>query len=64
MPEQLEERITLLEAEVERLKHQLPSSPAKTEHPMLKFAGVFKNDADFDAVVANIATDRAAITEE
>jgi hypothetical protein len=51
---QLEERVALLEAEVERLKHQLPSIPAKTEHPMLKFAGIFKDDADFAAVVANI----------
>ncbi len=63
MPEQLEERLTLLEAEVERIKHQLPSIPAKTEHPMLKFAGIFKDDSDFDAVVANIAADRAATSE-
>jgi hypothetical protein len=33
MPEQLEERITLLEAEVERLKNQIPIIPVKTEHP-------------------------------
>jgi hypothetical protein len=38
---QLEERVALLEAEVERLKHQLPSIPEKTEHPMLKFAGIY-----------------------
>jgi hypothetical protein len=61
---QLEERVALLEAEVERLKHQLPSIPTKTEHPMLKFAGIFKDDADFAAVVANIAADRADTTEE
>lgn len=64
MPVELEERVALLEAEVERLKHQLPSVNAKTEHPMLKFAGIFKDDPDFAAVVANIAADRAATTEE
>lgn len=64
MPEQLEERVTLLEAEVERLKNQIPIIPVKTEHPMLKFAGIFKDDPDFDAVVANIAADRATTTEE
>jgi hypothetical protein len=61
---QLEERLALLEAEAERLKHQLPTMPAKTEHPMLKFAGIFKDDAYFAAVVANIAADRADTTEE
>jgi hypothetical protein len=64
MSVQLEERVALLEAEVERLKHQLPSTPAKIEHPMLKFAGIFKDDPDFAAVVANIAADRADTTEE
>jgi hypothetical protein len=64
MPDQLEERLTLLEAEVARIKHQLPSIPAKTAHPMLKFAGIFKDDSDFEAVVANIAADRAATSEE
>ena len=51
MSVQLEERVALLEAEVEWLKHQMPNIPAKTEHPMLKFAGIFKDDADFAAVV-------------
>ena len=51
MSVQLEERVALLEAE-------------KTEHPMLKFAGIFKDDADFAAVVANIAADRSDATEE
>ena len=63
MPVELEERVALLEAEVERLKHQLPSVNLKTEHPMLKFTGIFKEDPDFAAVVANIAADRAAKTE-
>ena len=61
---QLEERVALLEAEVERLKNQIPSTPAKIEHPILKFAGIFKDDSDFAAVVANIAADREDTTEE
>ncbi|WP_310423008.1 hypothetical protein [Chamaesiphon sp. VAR_48_metabat_135_sub] len=64
MSVQLEKRVALLEAEVERLKHQIPITPVKTPHPMLKFAGIFKDDSDFAAVVANIATDRADTTEE
>ena len=64
MSVQLEERVALLEAEVERLKHQISGIPAKTEHPMLKFAGIFKDDSDFAAVVADIAADRADTTEE
>ena len=64
MSVQLEERVALLEAEVERLKNQMPVIPEKTEHPMLKFAGIFKDDADFAAVVANIAADRSDATEE
>jgi hypothetical protein len=31
---------------------------------MLKFAGIFKDDSDFAAVVANIAADREDTTEE
>jgi hypothetical protein len=64
MSVQLEQRVALLEAEVERLKHQIPVTPVKTEHPMLKFAGIFKDDSDFAAVVANIAADRADTTED
>jgi hypothetical protein len=64
MSVQLEERVALLEAEVERLKHQLPVISAKTEHPMLKFAGIFKDDEDFAAVVVNVAADREDTAEE
>ncbi len=46
MSVQLEERVALLEAEVERLKHQMLPTPVKREHPMLKFAGIFKDDSD------------------
>jgi hypothetical protein len=34
------------------------------EHPMLKFAGIFKDDSDFDAVVANIEKDRSTNIEK
>jgi hypothetical protein len=64
MSTQLEQRVAVLEAEVERLKHQVLVTPVKTEHPMLKFAGIFKDDSDFAAVVANIAADRADTTED
>jgi hypothetical protein len=33
-------------------------------HPMLKFAGIFKDDADFAAVVAHIAKERESIEVE
>lgn len=64
MSVKLEERVALLEAEVERLKHQFPSISAQREHPMLKFAGIFRDDSDFAAVVANIAADRADTNED
>jgi hypothetical protein len=34
------------------------------EHPILKFAGIFEDDSDFDAVVAKIVADRSATVEE
>jgi hypothetical protein len=40
----------------EEVKQRLGS--IEEEHPILKFAGIFKDDSDFDAVVANIETDR------
>ncbi|WP_309737022.1 hypothetical protein [Chamaesiphon sp. OTE_75_metabat_556] len=46
----------------EEVKQRLGS--IDEEHPILKFAGIFKDDADFAAVVANIAADRADTTEE
>jgi hypothetical protein len=33
-------------------------------HPILKFAGIFEDDSDFDAVVANIEKDRSTNIEE
>jgi hypothetical protein len=35
----------------------------KEEHSILKFACIFKDDSDFDAVVANIETNRSATIE-
>jgi hypothetical protein len=45
----------------EEVKQRLGS--IEEEHPILKFAGIFKDDADFDAVVTNIETDRSATIE-
>jgi hypothetical protein len=45
----------------EEVKQRLGS--IEEEYPILKFAGIFKDDSDFDAVVANIETDRSATTE-
>jgi hypothetical protein len=45
----------------EEVKQRLGS--IEEEHPILKFAGIFKDDSDFDAVVANIETDRSATIE-
>jgi hypothetical protein len=45
----------------EEVKQRLGS--IEEEHPILKFAGIFKDDSDFDAVVANIKTDRSATIE-
>ena len=45
----------------EEVKQRLRS--IEEEHPILKFAGIFKDDSDFDVVVANIETDRSATIE-
>jgi hypothetical protein len=45
----------------EEVKQRLGS--IEEEHPILKFAGIFKDDADFDAVVANIETNRSVTIE-
>jgi hypothetical protein len=41
----------------EEVKQRLGS--IEEEHPILKFAGIFEDDSDFEAVLANIETDRA-----
>lgn len=47
MPEQLEERVALLEAEVERLKHQIQQDP--TSLPWWeKITGTFSENAAYD----------------
>jgi hypothetical protein len=45
----------------EEVKQRLGS--IEEDHPILKFAGIFKDGSDFDAVVANIETDRSATIE-
>jgi hypothetical protein len=47
MPEQLEERVALLEAEVERLKHQIHKEPASLPW-WEKIAGTFSENAAYD----------------
>jgi hypothetical protein len=49
-------------AKTEVVSIQVPNNSIQTEHPMLKFAGIFKDDLDFAAVVASIKSERA-ITE-
>jgi hypothetical protein len=46
----------------EEVKQRLES--IEEEHPILKFAGIFEDDSDFDAVVANIEKDRSTNIEE
>jgi predicted RNase H-like HicB family nuclease len=52
----------------QQLNHRLASAEvvlikilSQGEHPMLKFAGIFKGDPDFAGVVANIAAERTII---
>jgi predicted RNase H-like HicB family nuclease len=49
-------------AKTEVVSVEIPNNSIQAEHPMLKFAGIFKDDPDFAAVVANIKKERA-ITE-
>jgi hypothetical protein len=46
----------------EEVKQRLGS--IEDEHPILKFAVIFKDDSDFDAVVANIEKDRSTNIED
>jgi hypothetical protein len=47
MPEQLEERVTLLEAEVARLKHKVESASSPTPW-WEKIAGTFADNSSYD----------------
>jgi hypothetical protein len=46
------------------IEDKVPSNSLSDTHPMLKFAGIFKDDADFAAVVAHIAKERESIEVE
>ena len=46
----------LAKAEVVSIEISTPVQPM--EHPMLKFAGIFKDDADFAAVIATMQLER------
>ncbi len=50
MPEQLEERVTLLEAEVARLKRKVESDSSPTPW-WEKIAGTFAGDSSYDEVM-------------
>jgi hypothetical protein len=49
-------------AKTEVVSVEIPNNSIQAEHPMLKFAGIFKDDHDFAAVVASFKQERA-ITE-
>ncbi len=66
-PEVIEQLLAIRQSKsptltTDEVKERLGS--IEDEHPILKFAGIFKDDSDFDAVVANIETDRSATVEE
>lgn len=46
------------------IEGEVLSNSLSETHPMLKFAGIFKDDADFAAVVAHIAKKRESIEVE
>jgi len=50
----------LQNTEIVSLEIDLP----KPEHPWMKFAGMFKDDPDFEAVLADIATYRHELDQE
>jgi hypothetical protein len=41
---------------------EIPNNSIQSDHPMLRFAGIFKDDPDFADVVASLKKERA-ITE-
>lgn len=49
-----------MNTEIVSLESELP----KPEHPWMKFAGMFKDDPDFEEVLADIATYRNELDEE
>jgi hypothetical protein len=57
---QLETRVTALEAELSQMKKLLSSFPKlETVNPTwMKYAGVFKDDADFLEIMQEIRTER------
>lgn len=46
------------------IEDEVPSNSLSDTHPMLTFAGIFKDDVDFAAVVAHIAKERESIEVE
>lgn len=48
MPEQLEERVTILEAEVARLKHKVETDSSQVTPWWEKITGTFANNSAYD----------------
>jgi hypothetical protein len=57
---QLETRVTVLEAELSQMKKLLSSLPqvATVNPTWLKYAGVFKDDVDFQEIMQEIRAER------
>jgi hypothetical protein len=49
-------------AKTEVVSVEIPNNSIQSDHPMLRFAGIFKDDPDFAAVVVSLKKERA-ITE-
>ncbi len=45
-------------AKAEIIKIPAPIQPVATEHPLMKFAGIFKNDPDFMEIMEEIRAER------
>jgi hypothetical protein len=59
-PQQLEVRVMALEAELGQMKKLLSSLPQTetVKHKWVKYAGVFKDDADFLEIMQEVRAER------
>jgi len=63
--EALKELIQRLQARLEKAEIvTLEIDPPQTEHPWMKFAGMFKDDPQFDEMLAYIEADRRELDAE
>ena len=56
---EVKQQLTQRLAKAEVVSIEMPTANQPAEHPMLKFAGIFKDDPDFAAVVAAMRSERA-----